>query len=103
MNSKFIRYFFILVLYNAIIAGIAKGTQWIGVYYGFNYASWSIIDWWVYIGLFCLIAGFFLYLTPYYEQVLCALLERIITKVKMAKSNNVKELEAHLERLRKDD
>lgn len=102
-RSKTIRYIFILFLYNLIIAIIAYATQEISTYYRFEYSKWSYIDWWIFISIYIFLAGLFLYLAPFYEECLDALLQRFLVWIRVKYSINITKLEAHLNELKEAD
>lgn len=102
-TSKVIRYIFILFLYNLIIALIAYITQEISTYYQFEYASWSYIDWWIFLSVYIFLAGLFLYLAPFYEKVLHTLLQRFLTWINIKYSKSIEKLEHELNVLKRDD
>jgi len=100
-RSKVIRYIFILFLYNLIISIIAYATQEISRIYNFQYDKWSYIDWWIFISIYVFLAGLFLYLAPFYEECLDALLQRFITWIRIKYSENTKKLEVYVNELKK--
>ena len=100
-RSKVIRYIFILILYNLIIAGIAYTTQEISIYYKFEYSKWSWTDWWMFISIYIFLAGLFLYLSPFYEACLDALLQRFLVWIRVKYSKNTKKLEVYVNELKK--
>ena len=107
---KIIRYLFILAVYNVIIALIAYGTAYISDIYDFEYSTWSFVDWWLFISILIVISIIGLYLAPFYDECLELLLDRIITKLKIAKKEDetnirkkIKELEDWLKELKEED
>lgn len=70
------------MIYNFIIATIAYGVQWLDrLFFHWEYLSWSLFDWWMFISIFVIIGSFIAYLTPFYERWLHLKLEIIIKKV----------------------
>ena len=101
-KSKIIRYIFIVFLYNLIIAVISYVTQEISRYYRFEYDKWSYIDWWIFISLYVFLAGLFLYLAPFYEECLNALLQRFLVWIRVKHTEDVHKLEVYVDKLKEE-
>lgn len=104
-TAKPIRYLFIFVVYNLIMALIAYGALYISDYYEFEYKNWTFVEWWVFISILVVIAVMGLYLAPFYDELLDSILERILINIKVNKKVNrdkIKDKIRELEKLYKD-
>lgn len=79
---KIIRYAFIFITYNFLLSVIAYVVDWINdVFFGYSMSNWDFMSFWLFISVCVLIAGFMLYMAPFFERALKYSLEEKMDNV----------------------
>jgi len=81
-KGKQIRFLFIGVIYNLILALMAYIIDFVNdAFFGYTWQNWDIASWWLFISVVVGIGGFMAYMGPYLERFLYVKLERLEKKL----------------------
>lgn len=87
-KGKIIRYIFIMVIYNLILAIMAYTVDYINdAYFSYTWENWDTASWWLFISVIVALGGFMTYMAPYFERFLYVKLERLEKKLIIKERN----------------